>query len=91
MLDNPVRTHYWQGQFEDFGENAPYENLEHLDADELVRYLVWFRDEIPDAVETALDVQRDARGTGAVPLLLADGKLQRVSNHVTHVAASGNG
>lgn len=58
MLDNPVRTRHWQGQFEDFGENAPYENLEHLDADELVRYLVWFRDEIPDALDIALDVHR---------------------------------
>ena len=58
MLDNPVRTHLWQGQFEDFAENVPYENLEHLDADELVRYLVWFRDEIPGAVDIALDIQR---------------------------------
>ncbi len=58
MLENPVRTRLWQGQFEDFGENVPYENLEHLDADELVRYLVCFRDEIPGAVDIAEDVHR---------------------------------
>jgi len=58
MLEHPVRTRRWQGQFEDFGEIAPYENLEHLDADELVRYLVWFREEIPNAIEIAKEIQR---------------------------------
>src|SRR5262249_54267295 len=58
MLQNPVKTRLWQGQFEDFGENAPYENLEHVDSDELVRYLVMFRDQIPGAVDIAEDLNR---------------------------------
>ena len=58
MLQNPVKTRLWQGQFEDFGENTPYENLEHVDSDELVRYLVVFRDQIPGAVDIAEDLNR---------------------------------
>ncbi|GIV82527.1 MAG: hypothetical protein KatS3mg051_1881 [Anaerolineae bacterium] len=58
VLDNPVQTRLWQGMYEDVGEHEPYQNLQHWDTNETIRYLVHYRREVPQAVETAAALNR---------------------------------
>ncbi|HXF62925.1 MAG TPA: hypothetical protein VNK95_14975 [Caldilineaceae bacterium] len=58
VLANPVQTQLWQGMYEDVGEQKPYANLQHWDANETIRYLLHYRQERPDAVETAERLNR---------------------------------
>ena len=37
VLANPVRTHRWEGMYEDVGASAPFRDLQHWDANEMVR------------------------------------------------------
>jgi hypothetical protein len=42
VMDNPVRTGRWQGMYEDIGAKIPYQNLEHWDTNEMIRYLIHY-------------------------------------------------
>lgn len=53
LLENPVRTHRWEGMYEDVAEQKPYTNLQNWDVNEAIRYLVYYREEIPNAVAMA--------------------------------------
>lgn len=48
-----MKTFLWQGMYEDVGEQKPYSNLQHRDVDEAIRYLVYFRGEIEQALPVA--------------------------------------
>ena len=59
MLQGPVRTNRWEGMYEDnIGDIDPYVNLENLDTNEMIRYLVHFRDQSPDYLEAAERINR---------------------------------
>ena len=59
MLRGPVRTNRWEGMYEDTGDDIePYVNLENLDTNEMIRYLVHFRDQSPDYLKTAERLNR---------------------------------
>ncbi|HMI03414.1 MAG TPA: twin-arginine translocation signal domain-containing protein [Pedobacter sp.] len=51
VMENPVRTGRWQGMYEDIGAKIPYQNLEHWDTNEMIRYLVHYGG--ADSVKTA--------------------------------------
>src|SRR5262249_39548924 len=57
-LDNPVKTHRWQGAYEDVPETPAFANLENWDTIDTIRYLVEHRTELPRAVETAVQLNR---------------------------------
>lgn len=40
VMANPVQNGRWQGMYEDIGAKIPYQNLEHWDTNEMIRYLV---------------------------------------------------
>lgn len=40
MMENPVKTHHWQQQWDDVGVLAPYENLEFYDTEFFALYLL---------------------------------------------------
>lgn len=42
VMDNPVRNGRWQGMYEDIGAKIPYQNLEHWDTNEMIRYLIHY-------------------------------------------------
>ena len=56
ILDGPIKTRRWQGMYEDISKQQPYRNLENWDANETIRYLVHFRDSIPNAVALAQEL-----------------------------------
>jgi hypothetical protein len=58
VMENPVKTRRWQGMFEDVGQAPPFRNLQHYDADEMVRYLVHYRAQDPSFVATAEQLNR---------------------------------
>ena len=43
-------TRRWQGMFEDIGARRAFRNLEHFDVNELIRYLVHYREQDPSYV-----------------------------------------
>lgn len=53
ILENPVKTNRWQSFFEDVGYQQPYRNLSPMDAMYFIRFLLHFKDQIPDAVKIA--------------------------------------
>jgi uncharacterized protein YyaL (SSP411 family) len=53
MMENPVKTKLWQGMFEDIGVKIPYQNLEHWDTNELIRYIAHYHRDEPQQVKTA--------------------------------------
>jgi hypothetical protein len=53
LFQNPIRTFRWEGMYEDVAGQKPYFNLQHWDVDEAIRYLIYFKDEITDAVSVA--------------------------------------
>ena len=42
LINNPVKTRLWQGMYEDVSELPPYTNLQHWDANALIRYFVHY-------------------------------------------------
>lgn len=58
LLKNPIRTRRWQGSYEDGSEQAPYVNLQNWDVNETIRYLIYFRKEIPNAVSFAEELNQ---------------------------------
>jgi hypothetical protein len=58
MLQNPVQTRLWQGMFEDISPKIPYQNLEHWDTNELIRYLSYYHPDDPVTVKIAEDLNR---------------------------------
>ena len=53
MLENPVKTSLWQGQYEDVTIAPPYANLENWDVNETIRYLTAHAGEDAGYVEIA--------------------------------------
>ncbi len=53
VMENPGRNRRWQGMYEDIGVTAPYRNLQHFDVNEMIRYLVHYRDQDASRVATA--------------------------------------
>ena len=58
MLQGPVMSNRWEGMYEDADEMEPYVNLQNLDTNEMIRYLVLFRDESPDFIRLAEKLNR---------------------------------
>lgn len=62
VLENPVKSHLWQGMYEDVREHEAYANLQHWDTNETIRYLLHYAAEHPGgnraAVSTAHDLNR---------------------------------
>jgi rhamnogalacturonyl hydrolase YesR len=58
VMENPVRTRRWQGMYEDVGATVPYRNLEHWDANEMIRYLVHYRRGDAEAARVIEDLNR---------------------------------
>lgn len=58
VLENPVRTHRWQGMYEDIPHTAPFATLQHFDVDEAILYFIHFRDEFENAVAVAEALNR---------------------------------
>lgn len=58
MMTNPVKTKLWQGMFEDIGVKIPYQNLEHWDTNELIRYIAHYHRNEAIFVQTAEDLNR---------------------------------
>ena len=56
MMENPVKTKRWQGMFEDIGAKIPYQNLEHWDTNELIRYIAHYHRNDPAFVKVAEDL-----------------------------------
>jgi hypothetical protein len=54
MFANPVRTGLWQGMYEDVVELAPYQNLQHWDTNELIRYIAYALADDREAVDVAV-------------------------------------
>jgi len=45
VMNNPVKTGRWQGMYEDIGAKIPYQNLEHWDTNEMIRYLIHYNED----------------------------------------------
>lgn len=58
ILENPVRTFDWSGQFEDINPGKPYENLTKHDACSFAIYLFNHKDIIPNSLELAEELLR---------------------------------
>jgi uncharacterized protein YyaL (SSP411 family) len=53
MLDNPVRTHLWQGMYEDIPNRPLFSNLQNWDVNEMIRYLAFYVPEKMEYINTA--------------------------------------
>jgi hypothetical protein len=58
VMNNPVRTGRWQGMYEDIGAKIPYQNLEHWDTNEMIRYLVHYNKDNSQSVKIAESLNR---------------------------------
>lgn len=58
VLENPVKTKLWQGMYEDISAKIPYQNLEHFDTNEMIRYLGYYHSNDPSSVRIAEDLNR---------------------------------
>jgi ribosomal protein S18 acetylase RimI-like enzyme len=56
LFENPVRTGLWQGMYEDIAEFAPFQNLQHWDTNELIRYIAYAYADDPKAIRIAVDL-----------------------------------
>lgn len=56
MMQNPVKTKLWQGQFEDVVSKNPYQNLEHWDTNELIWYIDQYHGKDSSFVKVAEDL-----------------------------------
>ena len=57
-LEVPVKMNRWEGMYEDTSHDPPYANMENLDTNETVRYLVHYRHENQDYLEMAKRLNR---------------------------------
>ena len=57
-LEVPIKLNRWEGMYEDTSHDLPYSNMENLDTNETVRYLVHHRDEHQDYLEIAKRLNR---------------------------------
>ena len=54
VLDNPVKTNRWESVYEDVGTNKQaYSNLSQMDATFTIRFLLNFKNEVPNSVKIA--------------------------------------
>jgi hypothetical protein len=53
VMANPVNDGRWQGMYEDIGAKIPYQNLEHWDTNEMIRYLIHYEQHDPESVKIA--------------------------------------
>jgi hypothetical protein len=53
VMENPVKNKRWQGMFEDIGAKVPYQNLEHWDTNEMIRYIGHYHRNDPATVTIA--------------------------------------
>jgi len=58
IMENPVKTRLWQGSYEDVQERPPYSNLQHVDTNETIRYLIRHRSENDRFVQIAEELNR---------------------------------
>ncbi|TZF84018.1 hypothetical protein FW774_11270 [Pedobacter sp. BS3] len=58
VMNNPVNNSRWQGMYEDIGVRAPFQNLEHWDTNEMIRYLIHYGQTNPDSVKIAEKLNR---------------------------------
>lgn len=58
MLNGPVKSHRWEGMYEDTDNIEPYINLENLDTNEMIRYLIHFKNEDSRFLKIAEDLNR---------------------------------
>ncbi len=58
ILENPVKTHLWQGMFEDIPNMKPFKNLEPCDAIATARYLIKHQEENADYLKIAQRLNR---------------------------------
>jgi hypothetical protein len=56
VMKNPVKTKLWQGMYEDIGARIPYQNLEHWDTNEMIRYLAHYHSNDVSSVKIAEDL-----------------------------------
>ena len=53
MMANPVCNGRWQGMFEDIGPKVAYQNLQHWDTNEMIRYLVHYNQRDAESAKVA--------------------------------------
>lgn len=58
VMVNPVVTKLWQGMYEDVGEQVLYQNLQHWDTNETIRYLTHYREEDGNFIPVAEELNR---------------------------------
>ena len=58
VMANPVSNGRWQGMYEDIGAKIPYQNLEHWDTNEMIRYLVHYGQTDADSARIAEKLNR---------------------------------
>ena len=58
VLENPVKTRLWQGMYEDIGARIPYQNLEHWDTNEMIRYLAYYHSNDSSSVKIMESLNR---------------------------------
>jgi hypothetical protein len=58
VLNNPVKTKRWQGMYEDIGARVPYQNLEHWDTNEMIRYIAHYHRNDTASVSIAEDLNK---------------------------------
>lgn len=56
--ESRLKSYNWEGQFEDVGLTANYENLTHFNAKNYLLYITAHRERTPEMIETALDLCR---------------------------------
>lgn len=54
LIAGPIATGRWQGQYEDITEQPPWQNLQHWDTNETIRYLLSDHCAAPDRVAMAV-------------------------------------
>lgn len=58
VMENPVKNKRWQGMYEDISAKIPYQNLEHWDTNEMIRYIGYYHGKEQLFVKTAEDLNQ---------------------------------